>query len=285
MPPCRLVSVTSADGRVLHGGLYEPRHDPIAAVLHLHGKGGNFYSGPSRFVPEHLPEAPIRHLALNLRSHDLAYTRDDIPYRDFESGSTEVDGGYWEDLETGALDIGAGLDFLADLGDVPLFLSGHSAGGFYAAMQSASDSRVAGQVLMSSVIDNKRALPFWFPQPSELRETCERARGLVESGQGRTLIPLARWYYAISATTLLQRAAEPNRRWSDAVARTEAATLILWGDLETRAALWDTVYEELPTRRKRRAAIPGCGHDYLGRERTVAEEVARFVTDVVAGDI
>lgn len=284
-PACRLVSVTSADDRVLHGALYEPQHDAVAALLHLHGKGGNFYSGPSRFLPAHLRDAPFRHLSLNLRSHDLAYTRDDVPYRDFESGSTEADGGYWEDLETGDLDIGAGIDLLTGLGDVPLFVAGHSAGGFYAAMQSATDRRVAGQILMSSVIDNKRALRFWFPQPGELRESRDRARRMVEAGQGRTLMPLRHWYYAISATTLLQRAAEPDRRWNDAIARTDAPTLLLWGERETRADLWNRLYEELPVPRKRRAVIPDCGHDYLGGEQTVAEEVARFVVDVVAGEL
>ena len=280
---CQLVSLRTTDRRVLHGALY--RNGPgksIASILYLHGKGGNFYSGPGRFVPSLLQSRPIVHLSLNLRSHDLAYTRDDALYEDFERGSTKADGGYWEDLDTGIEDIRAGVDFLLGLTNVPIFVVGPSSGGFYSALDCAQDSRIAGQVLLSSVLDNKRSLPFWFPASRELEQACGYAKQLVERGEGRTLIPLRRWYYAISAKSLLQRAAQPDGVWIDAVQRSRAALLLAWGASESRSALWDKAFDDLPNKRKWRLPVPGADHYYVGHEKEVAIGIAKFVSTITS---
>jgi len=58
----QLVTAVNEDGLELDAALYEvPRS--VAAVVHVHGKGGNFYSGPGRFIPEMTADVPISHLA------------------------------------------------------------------------------------------------------------------------------------------------------------------------------------------------------------------------------
>lgn len=276
------MTIPSGDRR-LTGALYEPDAPARAALLYLHGKGGNFYTGPGRYVPAELRDEPLRHLSINLRSHDLAYTRDDCAYVDFEKGSTEADGGYWEDYVTGLSDIGAAAEFLRELGDVPIVLVGKSSGGFYAPLYCAQDAQIAGQVLVSPVVDNRRSLPFWFPGPGGVERACAEARALVTAGQGRRLIPLDHWFYAVSAQTLLQRAAQPDDLWSDSLRASQAAVCLAWGDAETRAPLWQQLFDELPNRRKRSVVVPGARHDYLGQESVLARAIAGFVTDLVDG--
>jgi pimeloyl-ACP methyl ester carboxylesterase len=282
---CRLVTIPSTDGRRLTAALYEPESTARAALLYVHGKGGNFYTGPGRYVPAVLKDEAFRHLSINLRSHDLAYTRDDCAYVDFENGSTEADGGYWEDYDTGLQDIGAAVEFLRELDDVPVVLVGKSSGGFYAALYCAQDERVAGQVLVSPVVDNKRSLPFWFPGPDGVDRALAAARDLVTAGQGGRLIPLDRWFYAVSAQTLLQRAAQPDDLWLDSLRTSRAAVCLAWGSAETRSALWRQLLDGLPKPRNRGVEVPGAGHDYLGQEHVLAAAVAEFVTDLVDGAI
>lgn len=282
---CRLVTIPSTDGRRLTGALYECEQAPRAALLYVHGKGGNFYTGPGRYVPALLSGAPFRHLSINLRSHDLAYTRDDCPYVDFEHGSPEADGGYWENYDTGLQDIRAAVDFLLATAETPIAVIGKSSGGFYTALYCAQDARVSAQVLVSPVVDNKRALPFWFPGDGALEQACDEASEMVAAGRGRRLIPLDRWYYAISAQSLLQRAAQPDDLWMQSLAASRAALCLVWGSNETRGALWQQLFAELTTSRKRSVIIPDARHDYDGQHHLLSRAINEFVTDVIDGAI
>lgn len=281
---CRLVSLTTADGRTLHGALHD-HPDPAAAVLYIHGKGGNFYSGPGRFIPRLAASCPVRHLSLNLRSHDLGYTRDDAHYEDFERGSTPVDGGCWEDLSTGTEDIRTGVEFLRTLGAPSVLLVGHSSGGWYSARYCAQDPSVAGQALLSTVLDVKRSLRFWFPHDEDLDRACADALRMVERGEGHLLMPLSRWYYAISARSLLARVAQPSESLSIAMQTSQAPLLMVWGSEETRDVAWHQHFDDVPMRNKYYVRIPGAGHDFLGKEDAVTQAVMDFVSRVTDGEV
>jgi pimeloyl-ACP methyl ester carboxylesterase len=271
-----LISTAAADGRVLDGLLYEPTGaPPVASLLYLHGKGGNCYSGPGRFVPAGAG-APLRHLALNMRCHDLAYTRPDLPYVDFRrEGPGLADGGFWERLASGTVDVAAGVAALRSLGPEPVVLVGHSSGGFYAAVAAAQDASIAGRVLLSPLTSNKRPLPMWFDGEDGLRAALESARTLVRAGFGHRLISLPSWYYAISAASLLERAEEPDDTWLKAVRANTSPLFVLWGGVESRASHWRDVVGGLEGD-VRSHEVAGADHNYMGFEDVVARAVTEF---------
>ncbi|MGW3811847.1 alpha/beta hydrolase family protein [Micromonospora sp. NPDC005113] len=274
----RLVSTAAADGRALDGLLYEPADEVVASVLHLHGKGGNCYSGPGRFVPALMAGTPVRHLSLNMRCHDLGYSRPDHPAVDLRPGaSLSADGGAWELVAEGLQDVGAGVRVLRDLGDQPVFVSGHSSGGFYAAAYGATDPQLAGRILLSPLVSNKRPLRFWFGGPEGVQRALDEARAMVARGDGDLLIALPSWYYGISAASLLERAAEPDDSWIQSVEANRSPVLVLWGGAESRAGEWRVLFEQMSVAGKEMVAVPDAEHNYLGFESSVTAAVAVFL--------
>lgn len=273
----QLVSIETQDGLHLDGALYEPTAKPMAAVVHLHGKGGNFYSGPGRFIPELLADEPILHLVLNMRCHDLAYTRYDLAETDLDAPST-VAGGMWESLPAGHKDVAAAIQYLQSRGHERIFIAGHSSGGFYTADYCGRfPSQVAGRILLSPLTANTSAFPRWFSTDQERSTALDRARSLVEEGHDHWLVPIGSWYFAISARSLLERAAEPEGVWSQLMAACPSPALFLWSDAETRDGLWQGEFDRFDAGPKRRVRLAGCDHQYHGREGAVAEAVSTFV--------
>ena len=61
-----LVTFPAADGFPLDGLVYAPESERNGkAVLLIHGKTANFYTGPSRFLPRHLTALGWTCLAMN----------------------------------------------------------------------------------------------------------------------------------------------------------------------------------------------------------------------------
>src|SRR5579875_1352246 len=273
-----------ASGRHLAGLRYDPPPGvtPIASVLYLHGKGGNFYSGPPRFVPDRCSARRLRQLALNMRAHDLGYTRDDVPYIDLAEGGAVPDGGFWERLSQGWEDVDCGVAYLRSLGPEPVFVAGHSSGGFYVADYCARRSNVAGRILLSPLTSNKRPLPYWFGGDAGCAEAVRHARELVESGRGHFLIPLDRWFWAISAASLLERWQEPDDVWLTAMRACDAPVLCVAGGTETRVADWRSLIAQVPAVRKEFVILEGTDHHYTGAEDQVARIVGDFVEAVAS---
>ena len=271
-------------GRRLAGLHYPPANrDSGVAVLHLHGKGGNFYTGPGRRLPEHDRDGEFGHLAVNMRCHDLGYTDYEAPMVDARSGSVEVAGGMWEDLDAGDLDIRAAVDWLTDRGYTRVVLSGHSSGGYYVARYCADPANLAGapiaaRVLLSPVLSHRTHLDAgWFADAAARERAEAEARRLVAAGDGHRLIPIGYWYHAISAAALLQRVSEAPDIVETLLAASDLPLLMVGGARESRLPCWRDVYRRSTVERKEFVVVPDAEHNYLGAEATLFHRLASFV--------
>jgi hypothetical protein len=275
-----LVDVPCEDGSLLQGAVRSPGHgDATAAVLHVHGKGGNFYSGPPRTLPPLVAPDRFVHLSLNLRCHDLAYSRLGNA-AGIAPGAGAADGGMWERLDEGAPDIGAGVEWLRRHTGLPVVVVAHSAGGYFLADLSATGAHVAGRVFLSPLTSVRFPLSVWWPDPEELAAVGRRAEQMVADGEGHLLIPVSSWYCAISAASLVERLHERPGRWLEGCNASAAPLLLAWGGEESRAPQWEELFGRLTAPDKRRLELPGTGHEYDGAEQVLADAIAAFVDDV-----
>jgi pimeloyl-ACP methyl ester carboxylesterase len=267
------------DGQTLAGAWYPPARPTDVAVLHLHGKGGNFYMGPGLFLPSLDDRGEFAHLSLNMRCHDLGYTRYDLPMQDVSEGPIPTGGGMWERMADGVPDVRAGVAWLRERGYEKVFLTGHSSGGYYAveACATAPDG-IAGAILLSTVISYKRNLSAWFPNGGVV-DAVVQAREYVARGEGHRLLPIDAWYYALSADSLLERIAEPDDVFAEMLAKTTVPVMFASGEKESRVPQWRSLYDALETDRKRWLVLPGATHDYMGSERELGRAVFEFVRD------
>lgn len=281
----RLARVETGDGAHVDLAVHPPevRPDTSVAVVHVHGKGGNFYGLPFRPLAPRMERLGAVHVSVNMRSHDLGYTRTDVPSADsVVTRDVAVGGGWWEDLDVGHHDVAAAVDHLRDLGAKDVFVVGHSAGGFYAADYAARNpGAVRGIVMLSPLTSNKTNLKMWFPEPGQQERTLELARRMVEAGHGHRIIPLDAWYYGVSARTLLQRAAEPDGVWVRNLDAAGCPVLVMWGSMESRGPLFRDLVAELGTADKAVVEIPGCEHNYIGFEDDAAVHTMEFIERLI----
>lgn len=275
-----LVEVSVEDGTPMAGAVYRPGSGPArAAVLHVHGKGGNFYSGPPRTLPPLVAPDRMVHLAVDLRCHDLAYSRlGNSP--GIASGAGAAEGGMWERLDEGAPDIDRWVRWLAATTGLPVVVVAHSAGGYFLGDYSAGSPDIAGRVFLSPLTSVRFPLSTWWPDEEELAGVGRRAEQMVADGEGHLLIPVPSWYYAISAASLLERLHERPGRWLDGCNGSATPVLIAWGGEETRAAQWRAVVDRLTAPERRWLELPGAGHEYDTMLDELAGAITAFVDDV-----
>lgn len=274
-----LVHIDLNRGRERLAAAWYPSADATGvALLHLHGKGGNFYTGPGLFIPGCDQQRTCAHLALNMRCHDLGYTRYDVPMPDAKEDHIEVAGGMWERLSEGYEDVLAAMAWLRQRGYPRVFLVGHSSGAYYGLEMSAcADGDVAGVVLLSTVISYKRHLHSWFADG--LDAAVARARDFVERGEGHRLLATESWYYAISARSLLERVEQPDDAFEQLLSRNPSPIMFVCGETEKRLEQWRSLYDGLDTRRKEWLVLPGVSHDYIGAEQALTSEILRFARE------
>lgn len=279
-----LLTIKTEDGFPLDGLLYRPKSQKAseAALIFLHGKTGNFYGGPGRFLPPMLIDSGYSSFSMNMRIHDLGYTRYDLPFH-LSPGEFNFAGGAWEIIENGHKDIGAGVGFLISLGYKKIILAGHSSGGFYSIDYAGGCGDVHGLILLSPLTTNKTMLPRWFRSEKEFEETKAHAEKLIASGRGHILLPLDEWYYAISASSFIDRISEKEGHFQESIKRAKVPIMVLYGGAEDRAPIWKKLYEELDNPEKELAAIEGSEHMYVGFEREVCAAVKKFLGKYFAG--
>ncbi len=273
--PTTLLTFESETGRLLDAVLYEPQGEDVPLVIHLHGKGGNFYTGPGRFLPLLTRDRDIAHLAINFDCHDLGYV---AYYPHPAADGPDMRGGMWERIADGWRDVAAAVALARARGYRRVYLSGHSSGGFYAADYAAGHGSVDGVILLSPVVTFQSYLRTWFPDPYALEATAERARNLVDTGVGHYLIPLCASYFGISAASLLERLSLPPDHLEQRLHDIDCPLLFVWGQAESRQRLWREIYERVASPRTQCVEIPDAGHHYAGAEQRVADALVAFVS-------
>lgn len=272
----QVVTFRTQDGWDLDGLLY-PSANSVGAdtvLLHIHGKGAGMLDIHARWLPDKL--SGVAHFAFNMRCHSLGYNtdRDDRP----------VAGGMYESLSDGEADLQAAVDFLRAEGFRKIVMSGHSSGGYYAGVYTPLGEDIVGRILLSPLTDNKTALSWWYPQEADLEATLARARSLIADGRPDELIPIDQWYWAISARSLIERAAQPGSEfWLERVNALPSPVLMGWGATESRDEMWTAIYDKLVPPRSL-ARVVDSDHWYHGHEDAVAELVRTFVTDTAGMD-
>lgn len=270
----RLVRLQTSDGIAIDGLRYDDGCPSEIGVLHVHGKGSSFLTGPSRFVPPRWPG--VTHLALNMRFRDLAFTdAEGSPWA--AAGAVPAGGGYWERISDGPLDLAAGARHLREFGCHHIVVVGHSSGGFYTARYGAQDQDIAARVLIGPLTGNRTAFSRWFGSDGQRDLALERAKAMVDDGRGHELIPLSTWYYAVSATSLLERASEPEGIWLESMNANPSPTLLVWGGLEDRDALWRGLFEGFTMARKEMKVIEGAEHHFVRYEDELVNVIRNFV--------
>lgn len=270
----RLVRLRASDGVEIDALRYDDGGPSATGVLHVHGKGSSFLTGPSRFLPPRWPG--VTHLALNMRFRDLAFTdAEGSPWA--AAGAVPAGGGYWERIADGPLDLEAGTRHLRAFGCRHIVIVGHSSGGFYTARYGAEDADIAARVLIGPLTGNRTAFARWFGSEDQRDLALNRAKVMVEGGRGHELIPLPTWYYAISAASLLERASEPDGVWLDSMNANPSPALLVWGGLEDRDALWRGLFEEFTMEQKEAVVIPGAEHHFIRYEDELVEVIRTFI--------
>jgi pimeloyl-ACP methyl ester carboxylesterase len=268
-----LITFEAADGHPLDGLVYAP--DEAAGgrgALLVHGKTMNFYTGPARILPPYLTALGWTCLAMNRRGHDLGGIR----------ASRASYGGAWETFGDSQRDIAAGMDRLRRHGCTRIVLAGHSFGGIAAAAYAAAHpQQVAGLALLSAGTGG----PDYLVQSSRRgmlagerhAQVDAEARRLVAAGQGDQLIALPGWWYAISAASWVDLAANVPLTVEN-VARYPGPVLALRGSLEPEAIYPAEAAARAAGGRAMLAVIEGADHFYNGVEPACARAVCDWLT-------
>ncbi|MBO0802432.1 MAG: alpha/beta hydrolase [Nocardiopsaceae bacterium] len=245
------------------------------AVMLMHGNGGNFYSGPVRFLPRHLVPRGYACLAFNRRGHETLTTR-----------TREPEGNAFQTAEQAMADNVTARGFVASRGFGSPVVIGHSNGGLYAARHVADYPGVRALVLLSAHCGGPemlaRASALGLLAADRHPELAARARELVAAGQPDALMLMPGWWYVTSAASYLDM--ERNvPRLTEAAARISCPVLYLRGELEDRELYPAEDFAARAAGPVDVRIIEGADHFYTGRQDTVGRMVADWL-DAVLGD-
>lgn len=257
----------------LTGLFYEPEHGQaparrnVAALL-LHGNCHNFYSGPSRFLPEHLLARGMACLAYNRRGHGMVVS---LAGRDAGGGSFQL-------ASEGIADNRHASDWLAARGYRRPILIGHSNGGMLAAQHCADGyGQPRALVLMSAHCGGTANVALMSAAglfaADRLLELTAQAEAMVREGRGRELMLLPGWWWVSSAESFLDRVHDTPDTVANA-ARIRCPSLYLRGDQEHPAAYPAEAFAARSGGRCEVHILPDCDHFYTGQEASVAALVA-----------
>jgi pimeloyl-ACP methyl ester carboxylesterase len=285
-----IVFAPSEDQRWMAGVLMRPATEPARSVgiLYLHGSTGFFYEPAGVYLGRELAQRGYLFVSGNTRGHDVA--SDDFPWpfihRPDDVAKYRLGGNSWARWDEEPYDVAGWINFLVSQGIDTVALIGHSAGGlrvlYYQALRQ--DPRVVGMVLASSA-DSLT------PDDPARVELAER---LVAEGRGDELLPLLEGQPMI----LAMESAGYLAHWNRIVAPFVADGHVPWiadihvpvlatrGTMEPRpnlrALVEDMRERAVQAPRFDIAVIDGADHSYTGRERELAEVVARWLETLAA---
>lgn len=249
---------------------------PRGVILYVHGKSSAFCRGMSWWLPLLLERMPVVHASASMRSHSLGYSVRPAPGDPLKG----LRGGMWEDVDAGAIDIASAIGYLAAEYNLPIWIVGHSAGGFYAVTgAAAARNELAGRVLLSPLVTHRRNFAEWFGDAGHTEQAITRAREMVAAGHGHLLIPLPTRQWAISAWSLVQRAEQDPDVWPRALASRQSPVLMGWGSAEELRpnAEFQGIYDRIDVPEKSNFVLKDSGHNYEGYEHEVAGQLEKFI--------
>ncbi|HEX4327114.1 MAG TPA: alpha/beta hydrolase [Burkholderiales bacterium] len=184
----------------LDGVYYEPEGGAKAGgVLLFHGNTMNFYTGAPRFLPPVLTELGFACLAFNRRGRDILSI----------FNSRAMVGGALQTAAEGIEDNRLAAQWFAGKGYKDPVVIGHSNGGMLAVRHVADHPQTRAMVLLSAHRGGKTAVEdtssAGMMAADRVEEFTERAEQMVAAGQGRELMLMPGWWYAISAESYLDR--------------------------------------------------------------------------------
>ena len=270
-----LIAFSAGDGFPLDGLVYTPPGGPgERAVLLVHGKVMNFYTGPCRILPPHLVALGWSCLAMNRRGHDLGGIRN----------GRDSCGGAWETFADSQSDIAGAMAELRRRGSGKIVLAGHSFGGIGAAAYAAAHpAQVAALVLCSAGSGGKEYLPQVSRRgmlAAERHAEVEAlARRLVAEGHGDRMIALPGWWYAITAASWVDLAENVPDTVENA-RRYPGPILTIRGSLEPEEVYPAEAVATAAGGRARLHLIDGADHFYSGVEEAFVAAVREWFRQI-----
>ncbi len=268
-----LVSIAT-ETEPLTGLFYTPERGPASvAALLLHGNCHNFYSGPCRFLPEHLLARGIACLAFNRRGHDMVAS----------SSGRLATGGSFQLAREGVMDNRHASDWLATRSFECPAVVGHSNGGMLAAQHCADDyGAPRALVMLSAHCGGTANVPLMSAAglfaANRLPELTGQAEAMVRDGRGRELMTLPGWWWVISAESFLDRVHATPDTVANA-ARIRCPSLYLRGDQEHRESYPAEDFAARADGHCEVRILPGCDHFYTGHEAAVGSLVADWLAE------
>jgi pimeloyl-ACP methyl ester carboxylesterase len=282
-PPERVAAVRTtlvsipAGATTLDGAYYEPAEGAAVrgAALLMHGNGGNFYTGPCRFLPPRLTPQGLACLSYNRQGHDTVSCR-----------SRAAEGNAFQTTRQAMADNEHASEYLAGRGFPGPVVIGHSNGGLLAAAHAAWHPGTPALVLLSAHCGGhemlERASRLGLLGRSELSRLSEQARALVASGRGGELMLMPGWWYVTTAASFVDM--EQNLpHLLDLAPAIRCPVLFLVGEQEDRDLYPAEQFAGKAAGPAEVRIIPGADHFYAGHEDEVGRIVARWLRDVACG--
>ena len=265
-----LVSIAT-DTYPLDGLLYMPRgRRPRAAAMIFHGNCHNFYTGPSRFLPEALVADDIACLAFNRRGHEMVTSLD----------GRNVGGGAFQMAHEAIADGRFAAGFLADRGFAKPIIIGHSNGGVLAAQHVADHPDTPALVLMSAHLGGAGITTLISATGlfgrDRLPKLLSEAERMIAQGRGKELMLLPGWWWVISPESLLDYSRNmPNTL--DNARKMTAPVLYICGDQEPPDLYPAHEFAARCSSPCDLRIVPNCDHFYTGLERETAALVTGWL--------
>jgi pimeloyl-ACP methyl ester carboxylesterase len=268
--PLELVSIPT-DTDALDGLFYTPDSgDIIAAVMIFHGNCHNFYTGPSRFMPELLTRRGFACLAFNRRGHDMIVSLK----------GRQIGGGSFQTAAEGIADNNYAASWLAARGFAKPIVIGHSNGGMLGIKHCADHHDVQGLVVMSGHLGGRRISNLTsaagnFAQ-DRMAEFTAKAEDMVDKGRGHDLMLLPDWWWVISADSFLDRSLNTPDIFVEGP-KVKCPTLYLRGDKEPREIYPAEDYAAKAGGGCEVRIVPNCDHFYTGHEASITAEIGDWL--------
>ena len=265
-----LVSIPAGPATV--DGIYYLPAGARSAALLMHGNGGNFYTGPCRFLPPHLTPMGLACLSYNRRGHDTVACR-----------TREPEGNAFQTTQQAFEDNESARDFLAKRGFTSPVVIGHSNGGLLAAAHVAQHPDTPALVLLSAHCGGRemleRASHLGLLGRGDLAQLSAQARALVAAGRAGELMLMPGWWYVTTAGSFADM--EDNLpRLLDLAPAIRCPVLFLRGEQEDRDLYPAERFADAAGTSAEVLIVPGADHFYTGAEAWVGREVAQWLADI-----